>query len=216
MIEIKHNLNKISKWLKKNQPNAYPALQAGLSKSEVDYFFESPRFLLPDEFYDLYRWHNGMSSLDVSMEYSMNPYQLFPGYTFNSIQDAIDIRSSLLDIMGNILLDKMRDEDGFWIEHSGILNNYLFPIFTLDFKDHICILGKEDNSEDSPLLRFFIEGDIYLIYDDLNSMMQTIASCYEVGAYYNFEYPDGYKELRCDERLAEEIRIQYNPKSALL
>lgn len=214
MLDFHKHLNFIGEWLKHYQPDYYSALQPGLSRSELESFLEPLPFLLPTELYELYQWHDGMMPLDIGTDiFDGSPYQLFPGYTFNPIQDAIDLRSEIADDVGALLLEKMRDEDGIWIEHSGILNNYFLPIFTLDCKEHILIFGTKDKFEVSPLFRFLSEGDLNFWYDDLASMMQTISACYQVGAYYNFEYVDGEKEIRCNEKLAEEIRIQYNPNA---
>ncbi len=199
MLEFQQNLNFIEEWLKHHQPDYYSALQPGLSRSELDEFLDPLPFCLPAEFYELYQWHDGMTSLDLGSDiYNGSPYQLFPGYTFNPIQDAIDLRSHLVDDVGNLLLEKMRHEDGIWIEHSGILNHSFLPIFTLDCKEHIFIFGTKNKFEISPLFRYFSEGCLDFLYDDLESMMQTISACYKVGAYYNFEYSDGEKEVRCD------------------
>ncbi|MBE9042255.1 hypothetical protein IQ235_15865 [Oscillatoriales cyanobacterium LEGE 11467] len=202
--------------MKHHQPDSYAALEPGLSRSELDYFLEPFPFLLPAECYELYQWHDGMTPLDMGSDiYNGSPYQLFPGYTFNPIQEAIDLRSNIFESVENLLLYKMRHEEGIWIEHSGLLNCYFLPIFTLDLKEHICLLGTKETVERSYLFKFFSEGEIYFLYDSISSMMQTIAACYKVGAYYNFKYPDGDKEIRCDKNLAEEIRIQYNPNAAL-
>ncbi len=206
MLEFQRNLDFISEWLRNNQPNSYDALQPGLDRSEIDYFLEPVPFLLPEEFYQLYQWRDGTLFLDDTS-------RLFPGYRFNSIRDALDLRLEISEIVEDWLLDKMRNEDGFWIEHSGVYNNYFLPIFSLDHEDHICILGKENKDEISPILSVFFEGGVHIKYDNLNSMMKTIAVCYEIGAYYNFEHPDGHKELYYDENLVEEIRAQYNPGS---
>ena len=217
MLEFQQNLNFIEEWLKHHQPNSYSALQPGLSRAKLEYLLETLTFYLPTEFYELYQWHDGMMSLDFGSDlYNGSPDQLFPGYTFNPIQDAIDLRSEIADDVGALLLEKMREEDGIWIEHSGILKNYFLPIFTLDCKEHLCLFGTTEKNEFSPLMRFFSEGEIYFLYDDLNRAVETIASCSQNGAYYTFEYPDGEKEVRCDEKREEEMRMFLNPKAANL
>lgn len=217
MRELKQNLSSISHWLKHNDPDAYAALQPGLSHSEVDDFLGNSRFLLPEDFYALYQWHDGMTALETAIEddlYVGVPYRFFPGYTFNSLQDAVELQEILHDDIEAIFLSEMRHNDGFWIEHSGILNTHFLPIFSSDHQEHICLLGKEDRAETSPLFHLFVESGIRLIYDNVHRTIQTIASCYDAGAYSIFEHTDGYKEHRLDEELAEQIRVQYNPRSA--
>ncbi|WP_017660475.1 hypothetical protein [Baaleninema simplex] len=208
MSEFKNNLKIIKKWLKSNQPDYYSELQDGFDREELEDYLKPVPFLLPSEFYDLYQWHDGMTFDD-----DFFAAQLFPGYTFNSLSVAFAIREEISEWVDDILLYRIRYENEIWIEHSGILNNYLLPIFTLDEFDHICILGKSDRREASPLISIYIQDSIFLAYDSLATAIKTIATCYQTGAYYNFELPDGEQELRDDPQQAKEVWKRYNPQS---
>lgn len=54
-------LERILIWLKQNAPSSASCLQPGLTYSEIENRVEELLFLLPNEFYDLYQWRNGVN-----------------------------------------------------------------------------------------------------------------------------------------------------------
>lgn len=200
------DLSFIKQWLKNNQPNAYNALQNGLSSTDIDHLLDSLPFFVPEEVKCLYRWHNGMK-----LTMLRHDCQLFPYYRFNPLEKAIRLRSDVSSVAEihfenfEYELHQMpQSEYEIMSKHSGVLNNYLLPLFSFDPKQHICLLGKSDKTESSPLLWICYGMGLGLMYDDLRSMFKTIRTCYEVGAYYDFYYPG------VDEELEEQIRNRYN------
>lgn len=209
MESFTSDLNFIKQWLKDNQPNAYNALQDGLSSTDIDRLLDSLPFFVPEEVKCLYRWHNGMK-----LTMLRHDCQLFPYYRFNPLEKAIRLRPDVSHLRPDVsFLDEIhfeyelhqmpQSEYEIMRKHSGVLNNYLLPLFSF-YEQHICLLGKSDKTESSPLIWICGEMGLGLMYDDLRSMFKTIRTCYEVGAYYDFYDPG------VDEELEEQIRNRYN------
>ncbi len=195
MSVLTESLERILNWLEQNQPSFASALEPGLSKSEIREMVEHEfPFYLPMEFYELYQWRNGTVFGEEEF------VQFFPGYTFNSLEYALDLYADQLEYAESFAMSHNCDSSLFW-------SREWLPIFTVDNEQHLCILGNKEASSTSSLVTV-MSGDsgAAVEYTSLTGMMQTIAECYETGAYYLSE--DG--DLEVDEAIAEQIRIEYN------
>lgn len=188
-------LNYILRWLEQNKPSFAESLQPGLSQLQIRERLENefPLFL-PTEFYELYQWRNGVSYGDEDFA------RFFPGYTFYSLEYAIDQYQELVEDAEEFAEISDLDSSDTW-RHN------LLPIFSFNMEDYICILGSDTPQKTYPMLEFFGETRESIIrYDSLTSMMKTIVECYITEVYYL--NVDGYIEV--DYSREESIRRQYN------
>ena len=193
MSVLTQSLKRILNWLQLNQPSFASSLQPGLTHSEIQEKVKNLPFLLPGEFYELYHWRNGVAYGDGDFAV------FFPPYTFNSLEEALEQYYGLVKYAKNFAAKN-------WIDFSEIWNDKWFPIFSFD-QEYMCIVGQKENKETSQILyNLKGAGEVSVQYISLTNMMQTIAECYEIGAYYISEYGD----LEIDEVRAEEIRFKYN------
>lgn len=189
-------LNRILNWLEQNEPSFARALQPGLSESQirdrVEYGFP---LSLPTEFYELYQWRNGTI-------FGEEEFVIFvPGYAFNSLEYAIDQYQDFIEDAEDFAERNDCDPSDIW-RHD------LLPIFSCDLiQDYICIVGNQELQKTSPMTYFWGEDkETGVIYSSLTSMMQTVAECYETGAYYLSK--DG--DIETDESMQKQIYHKYN------
>lgn len=198
MSAIKNALERILKWLKKNQNDT--ELQSGLLIREIDEKVAELPLKLPKEVYELYQWRNGTA----------NDVEFFPGYWFLSLELAVDIYCRNMNIEKKLQEPYENNNDLELLTHIETWNQYWFPIFELSGQFYF--VNCSDISKDTGTVwNFFPEfGYPELSYETLTAMMFTIAECYETGAYYL----DDEDCLEKDELKAAEIKQKNNPSLA--
>jgi cell wall assembly regulator SMI1 len=165
-------LERILIWLKQNAPSSASSLRPGLAYSEIENRVEELLFLLPNEFYDLYQWRNGVY-------YGEEDFNFFcPGYSFNSLEEALIQYEELLDSA-----EKLAEE--LWLDPAEIWNPNWFPIFSYD-RDYLFIIGEAEHHKPlSPVMGCFRgNSGPDLMYSSITNMMLTVAECYDTGVYY--------------------------------
>ncbi|MEH1820035.1 MAG: SMI1/KNR4 family protein [Nostoc sp.] len=178
MSQLTDALDRILNWLQQNKPSYASSLQPGLTYEEIEEKVKNLPFRLPREVYELYQWRNGM--IDDDSEF-------FSYYRFIPLEEALQLEKEISKNFGLSL-------PFGW-----------FPIF--DFENEgFAIIGAEENTESSPVLNTYLSDDIR--YTNLTNMMQCIAECYEINAYYI----DESGHLKQDNKLAKTILQKYEPE----
>lgn len=137
--------------------SAVAALAAGLNARQVHELLASEGLAAPDEFAELYGWHNGMTISDTSV---LDDVQLFPGFYFLSLEDAF----------ANLRAFR---SDGRW--HAKWL-----PVFANGGGDfYVVDLSQADAG---PVRHFRIEYSVHPVeFNSLSSMFATINKAIEQG-----------------------------------
>ncbi|MBD2454183.1 HEAT repeat domain-containing protein [Nostoc sp. FACHB-87] len=187
-------MEKILAWQEIHRPEYAAQLQSGLTEQEIEEPLKNLPFQLPKEVYELYRWRNG-SRFDV----------FFPtgsGLVFLPLETAIEqynlnayVHSTTAEYAGS-------DDD--W-------NPYYFPIF-FEGIEMFFVIGHDKQQENSPVIYYFGEDGSHDIFcSSLTTMMQVIAECYDIGAYYLVE-KQGRKLLAEDTVKSAQVLRKYNPE----
>jgi cell wall assembly regulator SMI1 len=152
---LKAALERIVTWHKQHGRKVVDLLQPGLTAQSIT--AATAGLLLNDEVVQLYMWRNGTR---VSQEYVLNDHYFTPGYYLLSLEDALDAYHSLI---GNT----------DW-------ENGCFPILTSGGGDYYGV-----NHEQQGRVIHYVRDypDHPVKYLSLSTMMQTVAECYESGAY---------------------------------
>ncbi|MEM7594792.1 MAG: HEAT repeat domain-containing protein [Cyanobacteria bacterium P01_A01_bin.83] len=193
MLNLQQVLDEVLKWFKLNRPEYHSSLYPGLTQFEVDREAQNLPFKLTQELYQLYQCKNGSPFID-----STEPFDtmFFPGYLFLSLQKGI------AEYFQNIEI------------HEGYWHKNWFPVFSLEGYSFFVVCQNE-LIESSPVYYFDYEQvEPMIYYDNITTMIATIAECYQSGAY--FLTPEGYVDE--NELKVDRIRIKNNPqqdKSAL-
>jgi hypothetical protein len=163
------------------------------SQNDIESFWRDfyPDIPIPQDFIDIYSWHNGTA---VRTDIPAFNFYLFPGFYLNSLAEV-----------RRIYAHKIYDFE----------KKKMFPLFSSGMGEHLVIdiasyltdsegtLVMEVQSWD-PLVKTFETK-----YDSLNNLLDTIIECYKKGAYFVI---DG--ELDSDTDKKWEISKEMNPKSA--
>ncbi|MGP1386185.1 MAG: SMI1/KNR4 family protein [Thainema sp.] len=193
MSDLLDSLNHILRWMEKNEQ--YMCLMPGLSTSEIAEKSRGLPFSLPLEMYELYQWRNGWNICCPELCRTLDCMSFFP------LEEAVAEYHSSLDEYRRYGVIWYRQwfpifqVDATWIFVSCAEKQLdSSPIFSYDFKDHADIRPK-------------------VTYLNLTSMMQTIAECWDRGAYYIAEspYEPGAYLVKKNFELFEQIRYKNNP-----
>jgi len=182
-LDLTNALNRILTWLKQNKSNYVNCLQPGLSKTEIDQIVQDLPFTIPSEIYELYQWRNGAIENDDDMA------GLFAGWSFYPLQELVsNYKKGEKDpqrVGIKRLLNLESSDLAFYINKLTPLNVfYNLYLWGWEFSSSIWL---NQNLVSHPVVFDWLEqGDFEVIamYTSLSTMMQTIAECYETGAYY--------------------------------
>lgn len=206
--ELINALNRILIWLQQNKPDYVECLQPGLSKVEIDNLVQDLPFTIPQEIYELYQWQNGAKGegMDIAA--------LFGGWSFYPLERVILDYQSAQEKTKNLLFQKIP------LIKMSQFNPYIdnfspFLIFQhADEWRHEGSLWLNNNLGFCPVVfDYFDQGNLELtrMYTSLTSMMQTIAECYETGAYYiNLELIHLGRFINHAPEKEEQIWLKYN------
>lgn len=175
-------------WLQQNQPEFAASFLPGLNDEQIQELTAYLPYQLPEEIYELYRWRNGTRERQKIL--------FHPSISILSLKEALIVAKESIDIS---------DNTEFEFRFEG---NRVFPF--IDDDGDLCVVKcTKEKQKYSPIISIFAECDeLDIIYTNLTTMMQTVAECYETGAYYLIE--DGFVEE--DENKVAEILRKYNPE----
>lgn len=184
-------------------------LREGINDRELDKLEEKLPFKLPQEVRFYYQWRNGYRA-------SLQEYDLlFPSGRVLSLQDGIDDYQQLIElnnIIENDILAKnvSATPDPYSIfELNSIWDPFWLPIFNDISNSYHAIVCAKSTRATSPVYSVSLEdSNIYLAYDSLTTLFQTVINAYETGAYY---FDDG-GIVCCDRAKLLPIENAHNPR----
>jgi len=179
-LDLTNALNRILTWLKQNKSNYVNCLQPGLSKTEIDQIVRDLPFTIPSEIYELYQWRNG------AIEGEMGIAALFGGWSFYPLEQIVlnyekAHKERQKMILAKISFIKLSD-------FAPYIDNFT-PLKVFQSFDEWRYTGSvwlNQNLDFHPVVFDYFEAGVFEVtrmYTSLTSMMQTIAECYETGAY---------------------------------
>ncbi|MEC4811699.1 MAG: HEAT repeat domain-containing protein, partial [Scytonema sp. PMC 1069.18] len=202
--ELTNALNQILKWIKKNKPWYVKYLQPGLSRGEIENLVRDLQIQLPSEVYELYQWRNGASEGDLGQETAW----LFQNWTFKPLQEVVAQYKKSLSNQPNRDLSRNQCNSYF-------SNFERLEIFYNPWQSQTGLILINTILDFCPvILEYFDEGDLSILqkYTSITTMMQTMAECYETGAYYiDPKVYEGYF-ISCHPQKEHLIWRKYNSK----
>ena len=185
-----------------------PLLQPGLSRKAIDDMVRPFPFKLSEDLYQLYMWRNGTEE-GSGTENSYGGTDLFahPAAHFAPLATTLD---ASVELSEHLNTDELKQT---WGTLEFEPSPYYFDLFS-DPGDSDFLVPCGTASLEKPLVLFWSPelGEPRIHYSDLESMMWTIAACYESGAYFlrnAFENEPLYPEV--DYEKERQIARQFNP-----
>lgn len=181
--------NRIDNWLQKNYPKVSKAFNLGITDIQIQETAYSLPFIFSQEVYKLYQWHNGTGT-------SIFRFNALGGMHFYPLIKSLDIYQNNIRELDSYGLWKTNWFPIFYgdpITYFVVCKDYKLdssPIYSSDSKEH----------SDSPFTQK---------YDNLTTMMQTIAECFEMKA---FEWTSE-GNFRKDRKIINECYLRFNPIS---
>jgi hypothetical protein len=188
--KLLNSLERILLWMSKYLPEYVKYFQTGLSQPEIQAAVEDIQYSLPNDFYELYQWHNG--TLDECTQ------SLGPVFYFLPLNQVLEFK--------NWLSWDISKTDRVWVPPR-YLGNPVLPFVKSNCEYYSLVLSR--NYRDQAHIVLLDEvSDAILKYDSITSMMESIADCFETEAYYFNE--EGFVEE--NEHLSAEVLRDRNPK----
>lgn len=196
-FQLNQALERICNWFQVNAPALLTFLQPGLTCGQIDLQVQDLPFRLPEEVYQLYKWHNG-SSAEQYIEF-------LPQYRFLSLEEAIAQYQMTVEIWGDV--SETENCEGGWGWFEG-----WFPLFAED--SNFYMIEGQSQSISAPIIHFSEYGEHKLIFNSLTDMMVAIAECLETDAYFSpqAEYGDIYFYLDMAYTRKAQIWLKYQPQ----
>ncbi len=164
-------------------------LQPGLSTQAIEHWQEQLPFALPTEVCMYYEWRNGY-------QHGLPRYDLlFPAGRVLSLESAInDYYKGLVKLeeqLGENMLHQQMLPDTAALSYPynifvspTIWHKNWLPVFDDISNGYHIIIGNSQKQATTPIYFIWLEDGIYLAYDSLTSLLETVATAYEMGAYY--------------------------------
>jgi cell wall assembly regulator SMI1 len=186
MSSLIRSLNQVMIWMEQNTSEYAHSFLPGLSIPKLDGISEMLGITLPFELYELYKWRNGTFEPSNGATY-------LGTFHFSPLEEMLQIYQ---DEFGGI------DGDFFVLEDG----RRLLP-FSEDQGRYCSLVLPTGNPQGSYHIAVTLsDGDHYIVYESLTSMMVTLAECYETGAFY---LSDGENIAEYPERVVPILR-KYN------
>ncbi|MGI4791968.1 MAG: hypothetical protein ACRYFS_24360 [Janthinobacterium lividum] len=150
-------------------------LQPGLTREAIDEIADPLPFKLPEELYQLYMWRNGIQA----GSHEDTVFFAHPASYFAPLDLAVDASTYLSeDLMTNPLRET-------WEPLEFKPSAYYFDLFSDPGDSDFLVPCATIPLEKPPIVFWSPElGTPRIRYTNLESMMWTIAACYESGAYF--------------------------------
>lgn len=180
----------ISRLHKSHHP-AFTLLKHGLNDDEIARYFHKLPYLMPTEIINFYRYCDAVRS-DIQVNSN-----LFPGGEILLPEMTIELYNMYVEYSSAIeedLKEQFQKEVELSKDPYFILRTTLFwdrswlPIFSDGSGGEYFVICSDVEQPTSPVYYSFIEsGTIYLAFDSLTSLLQTIVDAFDTGAYYLHE-----------------------------
>ena len=147
-------------------------LATGMSQAEIGARVESLPLRLADEVHDYFAWRDGLRTTRDA------DYELFPGFTVLSLEEARADYRMLVDTANQVA-----QQTG--VPASSLWNERWFPLFRDAGGDYHVTLADARPAPTAPIYAVVREDpeSAYLAYDNLTSLIQTVAACFQAGAF---------------------------------
>jgi cell wall assembly regulator SMI1 len=169
--------------LNKDNPKIGDVLLPGLTLQELEEAESMLGMQLQPEMRQLYQWHNG----------AVQGIEIFPGYAFYSLQEAISLNKDLA---------REYKDRGLWLLMAHEANWLtLFPDNAGDGYYY-------DPSRDYALGGVFFnfrEAGYSILFPSIRNLLQAIVDCYQQGVYRNGETLDFTREQKILETYGQPI-----------
>lgn len=175
------------------------ALGPGLSQANIVDQFRGFAGQMPEEVCALYQWHNGSGDEEC-----------FPGTRWLSLEQALCYVRQQRHLATGRAPRRQRPADPYWPPQW-------LPIFGDVIGDSECYVVSCPTSpqHDAPVYYVSCDEDdtLYLAYDSLTQMLETLATCYETGAYWVDVSPlDGQRRVFQHREQVAQITLAQNPQ----
>lgn len=173
-------------------------LANGLHTDELDSLLQRLPVKLTEETYLYYQWRNGLPANQANF----NPF--FPTGYFLSLEQSIGFYTEFVRQARELASETGQDTSWFW-------DSRWLPIFHDGGHHYHVVLCSPTDQEMSPVFSIEYEspGSEYWAYDSLTSLLTTVLTAYETGAYSLEE--DGVF-IREDRAKLLAITDLYNPQ----
>jgi HEAT repeat protein len=157
-----------------------PWLAAGIDRAEIDARLDGLSLRLADEVYDYFGWRDGLRTTreaDGVRTTRDADYELFPGFTMLSFEEALaDYR---------LLVDAAARFAQAGVPAGSLWNERWFPLFRDAGGEYHVTLTDARPAHTAPVYMVVREDPeaAYLAYDSLTSLIQTVADCFDTGAF---------------------------------
>lgn len=147
-------------------------LAAGIDRAEIDARLGGLSLRLADEVYDYFGWRDGLRTTRDA------DYELFPGFTVLSFEEALADYRMLVDAAARVAEQAGVPAGSLW-------NERWFPLFRDAGGDYHVILTDTRPAPTAPIYMVVREDPeaAYLAYDSLTSLIQTVTDCFAAGAF---------------------------------
>ena len=169
--------------LKQDNPEIGAALLPGITLRELEIAEAALGTPLHAEMRQLYQWHNGLA----------RGAELFPGYEFYPLQDAIELNQDLV---------AQYKKSGAWLfmaHEAGWLS--LFPDAAGD--GYYYDPGRD--YETGGVFFNFRESSSYIFFPSVRNLLQAIVDCYRQGVYRGGETLDFEREHQITETYGQPV-----------
>lgn len=176
-------------------PTRVPA-PVGLPAAEVTTRLTDFPCALPQEVYTLYECYNGVPS-PSSPPYPYE-HEFLPGWDFLPLETALATYQQEM-------------QEARSSTSSGVWQAAWWPLFRVDFNYYVvwCPASPQPTAPVYEVIRTKgDDDDVQMAYDSVTSLLHTVATCYDTGAYWINERD----VVDYDERREAEILRRYNPQ----
>ena len=175
-------------------PPFLPDLEPGLTTQQINFLTQNLPFVLPTAVVELYQWHNGTpdSELFTPLSYLMPLEDAIETYVNYIRPDLEAIKESLSE----------KPDSG-----DEALADFYFPVFSDAGGGLLLVPCGADPQGNGPVIDW--EGDARVMYLNLQTLVKTVADCYEKGAYWLKN--EGFDMVEIVEKQWTEIHRLHNP-----
>jgi hypothetical protein len=147
-------------------------LATGVSRADIATRVGSLPLRLADEIHDYFAWRNGLRTTRDA------DYELFPGFTMLSLEETLADHRGLIDTANQVAQQAGVPASSLWDERW-------FPLFRDAGGDYHVTLADAHPASTAPIYAVTREdpGSAYWAYDTLTSLIQTVADCFQAGAF---------------------------------
>jgi len=207
---MRETLDRLQNWFEVHRPEYARCLQPGLSDVEIaEKLAEIPAFHLCDEFYELYRWHNG-NRLHEEYPNSWSLNDFIPNNRFLPLEEAVKICQDMMigavESGGEMMMEPIVSGHCDW-------SHYYLPILEEERIDLVIVVGIDNGNLLNPVVhRYGEDANITLLHRSLSNFMNFILECYETGVYqFEMDLEGSFRWVRIDKVRTQLIHHKYDP-----